>query len=85
MKSYIRYEECFYVHIKDMDECSMDEIFYTAANMIAFNDCSDIEVIDIVINNEEYFYVGWQPDMLFEFEDKDGNVVWRRYFPNWNH
>ena len=85
MKSYIKYKEDSEIYTKNMEECSMDEIFYTAAKMFAFSDCSDIEVLEIIIDNKEYFYAGWQPGMVFAFEDKDENEVWNDSFPRWNH
>lgn len=86
MKNYIEYELYGEIEIKKFpDNASMDGVFREAANMIRFFDCTDIEIERIVFNNEEYEYAGWQPDMLFEFKNRNGSIVWSRYFPNWEH
>lgn len=85
MKSYIKYKDGSEVYIKNMEDSSMDLIFYTAAKMIAFNDCTDIEILNIVINSEEYFYAGWKPGMVYTFENKKGEEIWTDEFPEWDH
>lgn len=85
MKSYIRYEDGFHAHIKDLSELSMNEIFRKISKMIAFSDCTDIEIIDIVIDGKEYYYAGWRPGMEYTFLDKEGKQIWSEYFPEWDH
>lgn len=85
MKSYIRYEDGYYASIEDVSELSMDEIFCKVAKMIAFSDCSDVEVIDIVIDGQEYYYAGWRPGMEYTFVDENNTEVWTNSFPEWDH
>lgn len=57
-----------------------------AAQMICFADCSDEIVESIVIQGWKIDYVGWQPDMLFEFRNQEtGEIIWSESFPQWEH
>lgn len=85
MKDYIQYKDDIGFSIKDMRECPMNQIFRTAAKMIAFDDCTGIEVTDIVINGKKYFYTGWKPGMTYTFVDENGVEVWTSSFPEWDH
>ena len=59
--------------------------FAELAHTLAFSDCSDEEVILIIYEGKEVHYVGWQPDMLYEFADEAGNIIWSNSFPQWDH
>ena len=59
--------------------------FAELAHTLAFSDCSDEEVILIIYEGKEIHYVGWQPDMLYEFADEAGNIIWSNSFPQWDH
>jgi hypothetical protein len=75
--------EMEYVHYtSDAD----NKLYRDAAEMICFSDCSDEIVEAIVAQGWKIEYVGWQPDMLFEFRDqKTGEIVWSENFPQWEH
>lgn len=68
------------------DAYSADTLLRDASQMICFSDCSDEIVEAIVIQGYKIEYVGWQPDMLFEFRDqKTGKIIWSAAFPQWGH
>lgn len=67
------------------NETDEDVIFTQVAKMICYADCTDIDVEYIAINDRRYDYAGWQPNMLFEFLDEDGNSYWAQSFPEWEH
>ena len=64
---------------------SLDTVLFTASHMIAFSDCTDIEVLEIVHEGKRYEYSGWEPGMVFTFCDESGEDVWQRDFPSWDH
>lgn len=63
----------------------INQWFAELAHTLAFSDCSDEEVILIIYEGKEIHYVGWQPDMLYEFADEAGNTIWSNSFPQWDH
>ena len=63
----------------------INQWFTELAHTLAFSDCSDEEVILIIYEGKEIHYVGWQPDMLYEFADEVGNIIWSNSFPQWDH
>lgn len=69
----------FYPHI------DTDKFFCEISRRIAFSDCSNEEVINIVWRGKEVEYIGWLPNMEFAYKDHDGNIVWRGQFENWDH
>ena len=59
---------------------------YKASQFYAWSDCDDTYSIDeIVCDGEAIFYKGWQPNMLFEFYDCNGTIVYSANFPQWDH
>ena len=56
-----------------------------ASSLICFSDCSDEEILSIRSGDHNIEYVGWQPNMLYEFVDEAGNIIFSRSFPNWEH
>ena len=64
---------------------SPNQFFFDVSNRIAFDDCSGETVQKIYYKGQEVVYEGWQPGMLFEYTDLDGNVVWGNHFPEWDH
>lgn len=85
--------DTYIVYVEDGEEIThrkgasveADAFFTEVARALCFADYSGIEILKIVFRGQEYFYKKWQPDMFFEFEDKDGNVVWSAYVPEWEH
>lgn len=69
----------FYPHI------DTDKFFCEISKRIAFSDCSGEEVFNIIWQGKEVEYVGWQPNMRFEYKDFDGKTVWVGEFPEWDH
>ena len=63
----------------------INQWFAELAHTLAFSDCSDEEVILIIYEGKEIHYVGWQPDMLYEFADEAGNIIYSNSFPQWDH
>lgn len=85
MNSYIKYlfeEEPF---TKDMTGCTLDQVLCTASNMYAFDDCTDIDILEVVHEGKKYEYCGWEPGMTYTFRDESGEEVWSRSFPHWDH
>ena len=66
-------------------DTGIDEFLRMVSHDICFEDCSPIQVERIVFRDRVLKYVGWQPGMLYEYEDSDGNVVWSCRFPEWDH
>lgn len=61
-------------------------MFHKAAYAIAFSDCSDEVVIQIVANGDECHYTGWQPGMRYTFvSNSTGEVLYDAEFPEWDH
>lgn len=74
-----------YEYFDDSPE-QADALLRMAAEMICFSDCSDEIVEAIVIQGWKIEYVGWQPNMLFEFIDQEsGEIIWSDTFPGWEH
>lgn len=74
-----------YAHYAD-DPKSGDTLLRDAAEMICFSDNSDEIVEAIVVQGWKIEYLGWHPDMLFEFRDQvTGEIIWSERFPQWDH
>lgn len=56
-----------------------------ASSLICFSDCADEEILSIRSGAHNIEYVGWQPNMVYEFVDETGNIIFSRSFPNWEH
>lgn len=64
---------------------STDKFFNDISYKLAFDDCSNEAIVAIFYQGKEVRYAGWQPGMKYEYKDLDGNTVWVRDFPNWDH
>lgn len=66
---------------------NIDEMFCSISKIYCFDDCDDTyEIIDIFYNGFRVEYVGWQPEMHFEYRIVGTReVVWEGWFPNWEH
>jgi hypothetical protein len=62
-----------------------EKFFCDVSRRICFDDCSNETVEQIFWQGKEVKYVGWQPCMVFEYKDLDGNTVWVGQFENWDH
>ena len=72
-------------HGKTYGQIDMDKFFFEISQRIAFGDCSGETVHKIYYKGKEIEYVGWQPNMRFEYKDLDGNTVWVGVFEHWDH
>ena len=72
-------------YVKDFPSTSADAFFREVSNIIAFGDCNGDTVVHIFFDGKPIEYAGWQPNMLFEYKDIDGETVWYRSFPEWDH
>lgn len=60
--------------------------FWRMAERVAFSDCCDDCLDEIVFDGERVEYVGWQPGMLIEFRScETGEIVYSNTFPQWDH
>lgn len=80
----VRSGDGFYI-VSPNDSKGINAWFAELAHTLAFSDCSDEEVILIIYEGKELHYVGWQPNMLYEFADEAGNIIWSNSFPQWDH
>ena len=81
MKSYYEWECEGERGVKDLSDYDLWPFFRIVGRVLAFDDCSPINITKIVYDGREFRYVGWQPDMKFEFVGVgDGSaesyVVW---------
>ena len=60
-------------------------VFHEAAWLRAYADLYDISSVIVHHNGHRYYYAGWQPDMLIEFVNEIGVVVWSGRYPEWDH
>lgn len=91
------YDEDTYIILRDNETGEADTRHFEkgdihalcslAAKIYAFDDIDETYSIEhIVCDGRELRYVGWQPNMLFEFVDiETGEVVYSNEFPNWDH
>jgi hypothetical protein len=67
------------------EKIDMDKFFYRISKHYAFSDCSMEHITRIYYKGKEIEYVGWQPNMKFEYKDRNSNTIWIGEFPEWNH
>lgn len=90
------YDKNTYIKLRDRDtgeiECRYFEkgdigaLCYKASQFYAWADCDGTyEIVEIMCDGRELEYVGWQPCMLFEFVNEDGDVVYSASFECWDH
>ena len=72
-------------HCETFSNLIEDQFFTKVSKKIAFDDLDDITVQKIYYKGKEVEYMGWQPNMRFEYQDLDGNTVWIGEFPEWDH
>ena len=90
------YDENTYIKLRDRDTGEIEyryfeqgdigALCYNASQFYAWSDCDDTyEIVEIMCDGRELYYVGWQPNMLFEFASEDGGIVYSAEFPQWDH
>ena len=63
-----------------------ETFFAEVAKTIAFGDCTDDQVVQIVWQGKEVKYDGWRRGMYFGFSDCDtGKCVYGASFPEYDH
>lgn len=67
------------------DEEFANKFFIVVSKQICFSDCGGYEVTRIVYKGQIVNYVGWQPDMVYEYQYSNGETVWEGSFPHWDH
>jgi hypothetical protein len=90
------YDENTYIKLRDretgefeyryFEQGDIGALCYKASQFYAWADCDDTyEIVEIRCDGRELEYVGWQPCMLFEFVNEEGDVVYSAEFPQWDH
>ena len=86
-----------YIALKDKESGEIEKRYfeasdinglcYKAAQFYAWRDCDDTyDIVEIMWAGHPVEYLGWQPDMLFEFRDiESGEILYSAYFPEWDH
>lgn len=71
----------------DEDEDGLNALCTFVSKIYCFNDCDDTyEIEEIIYRNRAIRYMGWKPNMEFEFRYSDiDEVVWEGCFPDWDH
>ena len=90
------YDENTYIKLRDRETGAIEmryfeqgdigALCYKASQFYAWSDCDDTyEIVEIMCDGRKLEYVGWQPGMLFEFVNEDGDVVYSASFECWDH
>ena len=84
--SWFIYTDCDgEAHCEAFEQITENQFFTRVSKRIAFDDLDDITIQKIFYKGKEVEYVGWRPNMVFEYKDLDGNVVWSGKFEHWDH
>ena len=62
-----------------------DELFYEVAKFYAFDDLDTGMKVTSIYCEGPCWYTGYQPDMVIEFDNIDGKIIWSGQFPEWDH
>jgi hypothetical protein len=75
------------VVMKYFEKGDVGALCYKASQIYAWSDCDDTyRIEEIKCDGHELGYLGWQPDMLFEFKDyTTGEIVYSASFECWDH
>lgn len=91
------YDENTYIKLRDretgefeyhyFEKGDVGALCYKASQFYAWSDCDDTyEIVEIMCDDRELEYVGWQPRMLYEFKDcTTGRIVYSAEFMCWDH
>lgn len=76
------YDNALDVHTFD----NVNEMFRWVSKIICFSDCDEsTDILQIVYEGKEVHYGGWKQGMHYTFYDKDNNLVYENWFPQWDH
>lgn len=66
---------------------TIDEMFTEISKTYCFADCDDtFRICKIFAWGREVEYVGWQPDMHYEYRVVENRELdWEGWFPQWEH
>lgn len=74
------------VVMKYFEKGDVGALCYKASQYYAWSDCDDTyRIEEIMCDGRKLEYVGWQPGMLFEFVNENGDVVYSASFECWDH
>jgi hypothetical protein len=75
------------VVMKYFEKGDVGALCYKASQIYAWSDCDDTyRIEEIMCDGHELGYLGWQPDMLFEFKDyTTGEIVYSAEVMCWEH
>ena len=61
-----------------------EDMLVKASYWKAFDDCSDLRVLEVREGKVEWHYSGWQPGMVYHWWSDNGKE-WERRFREWDH
>jgi hypothetical protein len=67
---------------------SKEELMNRVSRQYAFSDCEGemFLVNKIICDGKEVQYCGWEPEMVYRFEEVESReVIWDRSYPGWDH
>ena len=63
-----------------------DELFYELTSIYAFDDLNTgMRITKISCEGMHCHYIGWQPNMVIEFANENGDIIYGGQYPQWNH
>ena len=82
----LRDRETGEIEYRYFEQGDIGALCYKASQFYAWADCDDTyEIVEIMCDGEALFYKGWQPNMLFEFFDCNGTIVYTANHMQWDH
>ncbi len=66
------------------DDVPMSDFFRNVTKAIAYSDCTEEDITEIVFQDESFEYLGWQPGMVYQYNGCAGSS-WEGCFPEWDH
>lgn len=75
------------VIVKVYPDDRADDMMRDVSKVDCFSDCDDtVEILHVIFHGREVEYVGWQPNMKYEYKFVEtGDVAWCSWFPCWDH
>ena len=66
---------------------NVNEMFCSISKILCFDDIDDTyEVHEIFLDGKKVKYVGWRPNIHFEYRFTDNNeLAWEGWFEHWDH
>lgn len=75
------------VIVKAYEDYEDNVMMREVSKHICFSDCDDtFVIIKVIYHGREVKYVGWQPNMKYEYKFvATGDVAWCSWHPEWDH